>query len=79
MGAGGEDIQLSTIARQVFPYSIECKAHKAFSIYTPYEQAKANSGGYVPILFIKADRKRPLVVMDAEHFFDLSLPPVEEF
>jgi len=39
MGAGGEDIQLSSAARKQWPMSFECKAKKAFAFYKDYEQA----------------------------------------
>jgi hypothetical protein len=77
MGQGGEDIQLSPKAREVFPYSVECKKHKSFAIYKHYEQAEANCPrvmnirGIEPVLFIEGDYKRPLAVIDMEHFIDL--------
>lgn len=72
MGQGGEDVQLSPAARKVFPYSIECKRHKAFAVYGPYEQASTNAGGYEPLLVIQGDRKKPLVVLDLDHFMKLT-------
>ena len=72
-GAGGEDVQLSPAARRLFPYSVECKAHKAFAFYKIMEQAAANSPkGSEPLVIIKGDRKKPLAVVDAEHFFKLT-------
>ena len=72
MGAGGEDIQLSPTARHLFNYSIECKAHKSFSIYKIINQATENCPeGSEPLAIIKADRQKPLAVVDAEHFFKL--------
>jgi len=70
MGAGGEDIQLSPAARKLFPYSVECKSLKAIAVYKYYEQAEANCGKYEPLVVIKANRKKPLVLVDAEYFFD---------
>jgi hypothetical protein len=70
MGAGGEDVQLSPAARKFFPYQIECKAKARAQVYTWYEQAKSH-GKHEPVVFIKQDRKRPLVVVDAEHFLEL--------
>ena len=70
MGAGGEDIQLSPAARKLFPYSVECKSLKAIAVYKYYEQAEANCGKYEPLVVIKATRKKPLVLVDAEYFFD---------
>lgn len=72
MGQGGEDVQLSQAARKVFPYSIECKRHRAFAVYGPYEQAEKNSGDYEPLLIIQGDRKKPLVLVDLDHFVDLT-------
>lgn len=72
MGQGGEDVQLSPAARKVFPYSIECKRHKAFAVYGPYEQASTNAGGYEPLLVIQGDRKKPLVILDLDHFMKLT-------
>ena len=78
MGQGGEDIQLSPFARAFFPYSVECKKHKSFAIYKPYEQCKTNAPhGAEPVVFIEGNRKKPLVVMDMEYFFTL-LEKLEE-
>jgi len=72
MGAGGEDVQLSPAARRLFPYSVECKALKNISVYKFMEQAASNCPQKAePIAIIKADRQKPLAVMDAEHFFEL--------
>lgn len=72
MGANGEDILMSPAARKLFPYSVECKALKSISVYKFMEQAEANCPDKAePIAIIKADRQRPLAVIDAEHFFTL--------
>lgn len=72
MGAGGEDVQLSPAARKLFPYSIECKAYKNFAVYKLMDQATENCPQNAePLVVLKADRKKPLVVVDAEHFFSL--------
>ena len=72
MGAGGEDIMLSPAARKLFPYSVECKSKAAYSFYKDYEQAGANCPkGSEPILIAKANRKKPVVIVDAEYFIDL--------
>jgi len=70
MGASGEDVQLSPAARRQWPFSIECKSRKAFAFYKDYEQAVANCPkGSEPILVCKGDRKKPMVILDAEWFF----------
>ena len=72
MGASGEDIQLSPAARRKLPYSIECKARKSLPLYAWYMQARANApSGAEPLLVVKQDRSKPLVVVDAEYFFTL--------
>lgn len=71
MGAQGSDVQLSSQATELFPYQVECKAHAKFAIYTMYDQALSH-GSNEPLLVIKGNHKRPLVVVDAEHFFHLT-------
>ena len=72
MGQGGEDIQLSPAGRKLFPYSVECKSLKKIGVYKFIEQAVSNCPATAePIAIIKADRQKPLAVLDAEHFFNL--------
>lgn len=71
MGANGEDIMLSPAARKLFPYSIECKRTERLNLYAAWEQAQANSGKYEPLLFSKRNRKKAIVTMHSEHFFNL--------
>ena len=71
MGAGGSDVYMSKEARGMFPYEIECKAQEKYKgIYDIMEQAKGH-GDMEPIGFIKMKRKEPLVIMRANHFFNL--------
>ena len=71
MGAGGEDVQLSPAARRHFPFSVECKNVEKLNVWNAYEQAEANSGKHEPLLVMKKNRKKPLVVLDAEAFIEL--------
>ena len=71
MGVGGEDIQLSPFARSLLPVSIECKSHKAFAVYSHYEQAVKAAGCNEPILVIKGDYKKPLVLLDLDYYLSL--------
>ena len=68
MGAGGEDVVMARAAREKFPFSVECKNVEKLNVWDAYEQAKANSSGYEPIVVMKKNHKKPLVVLDAEHF-----------
>ena len=71
MGAGGEDIQLSPAARAAFPFSIECKHRAKFAIYNDYDQAVSNTPeGAMPIVFLRANNRQPLVVLDAQYFME---------
>ncbi len=71
MGAGGEDLIMARAARQKFPHSIECKNVEKLNIWDAYEQASANCGDYEPIVVIKKNGKKPLVVIDAEYYIQL--------
>ena len=71
MGAGGEDLIMARAAREKFPYSIECKNQESLNVWKSYEQAESNSGDHEPILFIKRNNQKPLVVIDAEYFVKL--------
>jgi hypothetical protein len=71
MGAGGEDLIMARAAREKFPYSIECKNQETLNVWKSYEQAKSNSGEYEPVVFIKRNNQKPLVVVDAEYFVKL--------
>ncbi len=70
MGQGGEDVQLSPAARKLIPLSIECKSYAKIAAYGWYGQAIANCPkGAEPIVVMKQDRAKPLVIVDAEYFF----------
>ena len=85
MGAGGEDLIMARAAREKFPYSTECKNVEKLNVWEAYKQAKENStpnrlsgNQYEPIVVMKKNNHKTLVVIDAEHFvkihkdFDLS-------
>ena len=71
MGAGGEDLIMSRSAREKFPYSIECKNQESLNIWKSYEQAQQNSGNYEPIVVLKRNNVKPLVLVDADYFVNL--------
>ena len=71
MGAGGEDLIMARAAREKFPYSIECKNQEALNVWKAYEQAESNCKDYEPLVVIKRNRSKPLVLVDAEHFVSL--------
>ena len=71
MGAGGEDLIMARAAREKFPYSIECKNQESLNIWKSYEQAQQNCGNYEPIVVIKRNNVKPLVLVDADYFIEL--------
>ena len=71
MGAGGEDLIMARAARLKFPHSIECKNVEKLNIWDAYEQASANCNDYQPIVVMKKNGKKPLVVVDAEYYISL--------
>jgi len=71
MGSQGEDIILGKQSREVFPYSIECKNQEKVNVWESYSQAVENSKDYEPVVVIKRNNHKPLVVVDAEYFIGL--------
>lgn len=69
MGAQGEDVMLSPAARKKFPYQVECKSRKSVAVYKDLQQAEGH-GEYTPILVMKQDGSKPIVIMFAEDFFE---------
>ena len=71
MGESGEDIILSPAARDIIPFSFECKNQESLNIWKSYEQAQQNSGNYEPIVVLKRNNVKPLVLVDADYFVEL--------
>jgi len=72
MGQSGTDVRLIGEAQKRFPYSVECKSQETWSIPAWIKQAEANRvDGTDWLLVVKRNHIKPVVVMDAEHFFDL--------
>jgi len=68
MGESGADVKLSAKALKLFPYDIECKNTEGWKkVYDAYEQSDGH-GKNEPIVFIKMNRKNPLVILDANYF-----------
>ena len=68
MGAGGEDLIMARAAREKFPYSIECKNVEKLNVWDAYRQSEENSKNYEPVVVMKKNNHKTLVVIDAEHF-----------
>jgi hypothetical protein len=76
MGVSGEDVKLSSAALNKFPFAVECKNHARFSVYTHYKQAETHAANLEkkskttvkPIVVIKQNRDKPLVLISLEDF-----------
>ena len=70
-GENGEDLKLSRIAKRLVPYQFECKNQEKFkSIYSIYSQAEGHKGKGEPLVVLKMNRQKPLVIMDFDFFLD---------
>lgn len=72
MGQAGVDVVLRGDARDRFPFDIECKNTEKLTLYSDIEQATKNqSPGRMWLLVHKKNRSNPIVIMDAESFFEI--------
>ena len=71
MGAGGEDLIMARSAREKFPYSVECKNQEKINLWESYNQAQQNSKNYEPVVILKRNNSKPLILVDAEYFVKL--------
>lgn len=70
MGASGQDIQLSTAARNRVPCAIECKNRENLkTLYAWYDQPGQTK--WEKVLVVKSNHREPLAVIDAAWFFEL--------
>ncbi len=68
----GTDVRLIGLAKERFPFSVECKHQEAWSVPAWIAQAKKNQlEGTDWLLILKKNRLDPVIVMDAERFFAL--------
>ena len=64
MGAPGEDVRLSPLARSSIPLSIECKCQEKISIWACIEQAQTNApSGATPCLVFSRNRSQTYAVV----------------
>ena len=71
MAAGGEDLIMARAAREKFPMSVECKNQEKVNVWESYKQAEDNSKDYEPVVVIKRNNSKPLVLVDAEYFVSM--------
>lgn len=71
MGSNGADIIIGVASRTKFPYNVEAKNQERLNLWAAWEQALSNQGDHKPLLVVKRNRQKPLVVLDAEDFLHL--------
>ena len=68
----GTDVRLVGEAKERFPFSVECKWQETWDVPAWIKQAKANQvAGTDWLLVMKKNRVAPVVVIDAEVFFEI--------
>jgi hypothetical protein len=70
-GDTGEDLKFSPKAREVYPWSTECKVQESLNIWAALKQAEGHSDKYPGVLFFKRNRTKLYAAMDAETFVRL--------
>jgi len=72
VGANGPDIVLSKVAQKLIEHTFETKnQEKMKTIYQWYAQTVRNTKKGSGVLVIKMNGRKPLVVIDLDHFFTL--------
>ena len=72
MGESGEDIKLSTAAREKFPFAVECKNQERLNVWDALAQAEANAAnGTTPLLVFKRNRTQTYVALSFDDFMEL--------
>ena len=71
MGMSGEDIVLSPAARELIPFSFECKNQETLPLWKSLAQAEENCNGRDPILVIKRNRSEVYAVIQFNVFTKL--------
>lgn len=73
MGSAGMDILLSTRAREMFPFAIECKAQEALNIWDALKQCQTNAEKerLIPLLVFKRARSETYAVLRWEDLLGL--------
>lgn len=71
MGESGEDIKLSTAAREKFPFAVECKNQERLNVWDALAQAEANAANGTPLLVFKRNRTQTYVALRFDDFMEL--------
>lgn len=76
MGAPGEDVQFSPLARQLYPFSIECKNVEKINIWDAIKQAESQNRNYKPMVCFSKNGEDIYVAVKLQDFLDHYKLPV---
>lgn len=71
MGESGEDIKMSPLAKDVIPFSFECKNVEKLNVWKAWSQAEWNAEDRQPVVVFKKNFEPPKAVVDFEVFLIL--------
>lgn len=73
MGEPGADLKLSSAARAVFPFAVECKNTERLSIWKALRQAREHAGDtdLMPLLVFKRNRSDVFVGLRLEDLLEI--------
>ena len=71
MGESGEDIILSPAARDLIPFSFECKNQERLNIWESLSQAEDNCGNHTPAVVFKRNRTKTYIALELEEFLTI--------
>jgi hypothetical protein len=74
MGAPGEDVLLSPLARKIYPFSIECKNVEKINIWDAIKQAESQNRAYKPMVAFKKNNEEIYVAVKLKDFLELYRP-----
>ena len=71
MGESGEDIILSPAARDLIPFSFECKNQERLNIWESLSQSEQNCDKYTPAVVFKRNRSKTYIALELEEFLQI--------
>ena len=72
MGQSGVDIRLTGEAKELFPWSVECKRQESWGVHSWILQSQTNQmPGTDWLLIARRSHQDAVVILDADVFFDV--------
>ena len=71
MGESGEDIILSPAARDLIPFSFECKNQERLNIWESLSQSEENCKENIPAVVFKRNRTKTYITLELVEFIKI--------